>query len=54
MLNAHQFHSLAHAKAIIEARRVDYNEHRPHGSLGDLTPAEYATIHQDIQPSAAA
>jgi putative transposase len=53
-LNVHQFHSLAHAKAIIEAWRIDYNEHRPHGSLGDLTPAEYAISHQDTQPSAAA
>ena len=52
--NVHQFHSLAHAKALIEAWRVDYNEHRPHGSLGDLTPTEYATKHQDNQPSVAA
>jgi len=26
----------------IEAWRIDYNEHRPHGSLGDLTPQEFA------------
>ena len=26
----------------IEAWRIDYNEHRPHGSLGDLPPREFA------------
>lgn len=41
-LNAHEFESLDHAKAIIEAWRRDYNEQRPHGSLGKLTPSEYA------------
>ncbi|MBK6458200.1 MAG: hypothetical protein IPF87_19295 [Gemmatimonadetes bacterium] len=29
---------------------MDYNEHRLHCSLGDLTPAEYASLHQDTQP----
>ena len=24
-----------------EAGHLDYNEHRPHGSLGDLTPREF-------------
>lgn len=52
--NAHHVHSLAHAKALIEAWRIDYHEYRPHGSLGDLTPAEYATIHQDTEPPVAA
>ncbi|HBG47676.1 MAG TPA: IS3 family transposase, partial [Deltaproteobacteria bacterium] len=23
------------------AWKIDYNEHRPHGALGDLTPDEY-------------
>lgn len=53
-LNVHQFHSLAQAKAIVEAWRVDYNEHRPHGSLGDLTPAAYARIPQETEPPVAA
>ncbi len=26
---------------IIEAWRADYNDHRPHGSLGMLAPSEY-------------
>jgi len=53
-LNVHQFQSLDHAKTIIEAWRHDYNEHRPHGSLGDLTPMEFVTKHQDHRSSAAA
>jgi putative transposase len=41
-LNVHQFTSIADAQAKIEAWRVDYNQRRPHGSLGHLTPDEYA------------
>ena len=41
-LNAHWFLSLADARAKIEAWRRDYNESRPHMSLGWLTPVEYA------------
>ena len=41
-LNAHWFLSLADARAKIEAWRRDYNESRPHMSLGWLTPLEYA------------
>ena len=41
-LNVHQFSSIADARAKIEAWRVDYNQRRPHGSLGHLTPNEFA------------
>lgn len=41
-LNEHTFGSLAEARRIIEAWRVDYNEVRPHSSLGYLTPEEFA------------
>ena len=34
-LNVHQFLSVADAQAQIEAWRLDYNQHRPHGSLWD-------------------
>jgi putative transposase len=40
-LNVNEFQTMADAKRIIEAWRVDYNEHRPHGSLGNLTPKEF-------------
>jgi transposase InsO family protein len=41
-LNEHWFTSLAHAKALIEGWRREYNEERPKKSLGGLTPAAYA------------
>lgn len=41
-LNEHWFTSLAHAKAVIETWRREYNEQRPKKSLGGLTPASYA------------
>jgi len=47
-LNVHQFLSLDHAKRLIEAWRPDYNEHRPHSALGDLTPPAYAHRLQEI------
>jgi putative transposase len=40
-LNVHQFTSIEDAKAKIEAWRIDYNRHRPHSSLGHLTPEEF-------------
>lgn len=48
-LNVHQFFSLEDARAKIEAWRIDYNQHRPHSSLGHLTPSEYATKGRDEQ-----
>jgi putative transposase len=48
-LNMHQFASLAEAQAIIEAWRVDYNHHRPHSSLGHLTPSEFVSQRQGNQ-----
>jgi len=40
-LNENWFLSLEHAKSIIERWRVDYNNARPHSSLGYLTPEEF-------------
>ncbi len=40
-LNEPYFTSLSDARSTIELWRKDYNETRPHSSLGDLTPAEY-------------
>jgi len=53
-LNVHQFLSLDDARHQIEAWRVDYNQHRPHGSLGHLTPSEFIRKRQDNRtPNAA-
>jgi putative transposase len=41
-LNEHWFTSLAHAQAVIEAWRQEYNEERPKKGLGGLTPVAYA------------
>ena len=41
-LNEHWFTSLAHARAVIEDWRRDYNEQRPKKDLGGLPPAAYA------------
>jgi len=41
-LNQNWFTSLDDAQAKIEAWRHDYNQTRPHSSLGNLTPSEYA------------
>jgi putative transposase len=41
-LNQNWFVSLAEARRIIEAWRVDYNTARPHSSLGYRTPEEFA------------
>ena len=47
-LNVHQFTSIEDARAKIEAWRVDYNQRRPHSSLGHLTPNEFAAQRQEI------
>jgi putative transposase len=44
-LNEHWFLSLADARRIIEDWRIDYNQNRPHSSLGNLTPEEYLADH---------
>ena len=41
-LNEHWFVTMAQARRVIENWRVEYNTERPHSSLGDLTPEQYA------------
>lgn len=41
-LNRECFLSLAEARVVLESWRREYNEFRPHSSLGDMTPAEFA------------
>src|SRR5499433_808049 len=48
-LNVHQFASIADAQTKIEAWRLDYNQRRPHGSLGHLTPNEFAEQRQAMR-----
>jgi putative transposase len=41
LLNASWFVSLEEARAAVESWRTDYNETRPHSSLGNVPPAQY-------------
>ena len=41
-LNEQWFISLAHARRVIEAWRIEYNTEQPLSSLGNLTPEEFA------------
>lgn len=41
-LNEHWFMSLMDAQEKAEAWRQDYNANRPHSSLGNMTPQEFA------------
>ena len=51
-LNEHWFSTLAEARAIVTAWRRDYNETRPHSSIGYLTPAEYGARHRSRRDAA--
>lgn len=50
-LNLHWFNDLQEAKEIIEAWRRDYNESRPHSSLGNMPPIEYTRQHRGFTDS---
>ena len=41
-LNGQLFDTLLEAQVLNELWRVDYNENRPHSSLGWVSPAEFA------------
>jgi putative transposase len=41
-LATEMFESLVAARKLTQAWKDDYNHHRPHGSLGYVTPAEFA------------
>ncbi|WP_147293960.1 integrase core domain-containing protein, partial [Ciceribacter selenitireducens] len=41
-LNETLFSSLTQARAAITAWKEDYNKNRPHSSLGNITPSEFA------------
>ena len=42
-LDTHWFCDLKEARQLIQARKQEYNESRPHASLGDRTPSEFAS-----------
>jgi len=44
LLNETLFASLAHARAALAEWRLDYNTVRPHSSLGNLPPVDYAKL----------
>ena len=44
-LNEHWFMTLEHTRRIVEEWRIDYNQCRPHSSLGHLTPDEFLRRH---------
>jgi transposase InsO family protein len=52
-LDVHWFATLAQAKHLIEAWRVEYDESRPHRSCGERTSHEFAmqiAASRDLQP----
>lgn len=51
-LNVHEFESMEQVRERLEAWRIDYNEQRPHGALGNLTPSELAKSGQSTAPEA--
>jgi putative transposase len=51
-LNENWFLNINHARTTIESWRDDYNRFRPHGSLGNLTPKEFARFLNKTEVSA--
>ena len=49
-LNEHWFMTMAHARRVIESWRIEYNTERPHSSLGNLTPEEFAAESRGASP----
>ena len=49
-LNVNEFATLEEARLRLQTWRQDYNHHRPHGSLGRLTPSEFAAKGQKSGP----
>jgi putative transposase len=45
-LNQNWFFSIEDAKEKLQAWKTEYNHTRPHGSLGNLTPLEFAAKNQ--------
>jgi len=50
-LNSKWFESLDDARKALQAWRWDYNEVRPHSSLGDMPPSAFAAQIQGVAPA---
>jgi len=50
-LNVHWFETMDDAIEKVEAWRAEYNESRPHQSLGELTPVRYAEFSRSSEQS---
>jgi putative transposase len=50
-LNVHWFQTIEEARQMIEQWRKEYNGFRPHSSLDNLTPEEYALKHEQMGTS---
>jgi putative transposase len=50
-LNEHWFESLPQARNLISVWRRDYNEVRPHSSIGRIPPAQFAALHRATTPT---
>jgi len=56
LLNVEEFFTLTEAQVIIEDWRIEYNNYRPHSSLGQLTPLEFVAkwnATKELQPTPA-
>ena len=51
-LNETLFVSLPHARAVLEAWRIDYNRVRPHSGLANRTPEEFRAEYIAVAASA--
>lgn len=49
-LNVNEFITMEDARQKLKAWQADYNDFRPHGSLGNLTPSEYVKMRSDKKP----
>ena len=51
ILNMYVFKTLSEVRELTENWIREYNEERPHDSLGDLTPWEYRVKHEQLENS---
>lgn len=51
VLDMYVFNSLSEVREITGKWLIEYNEVRPHESLGNLTPAEYLALHKNPEVS---